>query len=62
LTVGKFYTVLRCERVADEIALVLTELPERLLCAGRFRKIDPASESFTRQIRACRPIKTRIEA
>jgi hypothetical protein len=48
-------------------ALVLSGVPAepghpRGYFAPRFRKVRPASESFTRQIRACRPIKTRVEA
>jgi hypothetical protein len=35
---------------------------ERGINAARFRKIRPADESFTRQMRALRPIKTRVEA
>lgn len=30
--------------------------------AWRFRKIDPADEPFAEQIRACRPIKTKVDA
>jgi hypothetical protein len=33
-----------------------------LWCACGFRKIRPAEESFTEQVRACKPIKHRVSA
>jgi hypothetical protein len=36
--------------------------PSRAWPAIAFRKIEPGTEEFTRQMRALRPIKTRVEA
>lgn len=45
----------------------LVEMPPRSArdggyCAARFRKVRPASDEFTRQMRSLRPIKAREDA
>jgi hypothetical protein len=50
----------------DQVGLVIAGHPSphmmRAWGTENWRKVRPASESFTRQMRALRPIKTRVEA